>query len=302
MTLTQLKYAVAISESSSMNEAARKLFISQPSLSASIRSLEDELGIKLFNRSSRGIIATPEGEEFIGYARQLTEQYGLIENHYINKEPLQKRFAVSMQHYTFAVEAFIHITREFGLEEYEFSIRETRTAEVIEDVRNFRSELGVLYLNDFNRPILTKIFQENNVVFHDLFDCDIYAYMANTHPLAGEREVSIEQLDEYPCLAFEQGIENSFYLAEEMLSTHHYKQLIRVNDRATILNMMIGLDGYTLCSGIICNELNGSQYTAVRLKESEPMTLGYIVRKDGALSQTALRYIEELSKYESGVI
>lgn len=302
MTLAQLRYAVTVSESNSMNEAARKLFISQPSLSAAIKALEEELGIKIFRRTNKGILVTPEGEEFIGYARQITEQYGLIESHYINKESVRQKFAVSMQHYTFAVEAFMKMTEEYGMDEYEFAVRETRTAEVIEDVKTFRSEIGILYLNDFNRQVLKKLFKENQVEFTELFTCDIYVYMAKNHPLANEETISLKQLEEYPCLAFEQGTENSYFLAEEQLSAEHYKRIIRVNDRATSLNMMVGLNGYTLCSGIICSELNGNEYTAIRLEENHPMTIGYITRMGGNLSTIGRRYIEEISKYENMVI
>ena len=298
MTLTQLKYAITVANANSMNEAARSLFISQPSLSAAMKDLEEEIGIELFRRTNRGISVTPEGEEFIGYARQVVEQYQLIETKYVNKEQVKKKFSVSMQHYTFAVNAFVEMVKQFGMDKYEFAIHETKTYDVITDVKDYKSEIGILYINDFNRQVLTKLFREYNLEFHSLLECRIYVYMWKGHPLAGKKEISLEELEEYPCLSFEQGNYNSFYFAEEVLSTYEYKRLIKANDRATMLNLMVGLNGYTLCSGIICEDLNGSDYCAVKLKSDEVMTIGYLVRKGAGISKLGQKYLEEISKYK----
>ncbi len=298
MTLAQLRYAITVANASSMNEAARNLFISQPSLSAAIKDLEEEIGVELFRRTNRGISVTPEGEEFIGYARQVVEQYQLIETKYVNKEQVKKKFSVSMQHYTFAVNAFVEMVKQFGMDKYEFAVHETKTYDVISDVKNYKSEIGILYINDFNRQVLTKLFHEYNLEFHELLECGIYVYMWKGHPLANQKEIALEELAEYPCLSFEQGNYNSFYFAEEVLSTYDYKQLIKANDRATLLNLMVGLNGYTLCSGIICEDLNGSDYCAIKLKSDEVMTIGYLVRKGVAISKLGQKYIEEISKYK----
>ena len=298
MTLTQLRYAITVANANSMSEAARTLFISQPSLSAAVKELEEETGVELFRRTNRGISLTPEGEEFIGYARQVVEQYELMENKYISKQQTKKKFSVSMQHYAFAVNAFVEMVKQFGMDEYEFAVRETRTYEVIEDVRNVKSEIGILYVNSFNRKVLEKLFHENGLEFHPLLDCHIYVYLWKGHPLAGKDLISLEELAEYPCLAFDQGNNNSFYFAEEVLSTYDYKQLIRGNDRATLLNLMVGLNGYTLCSGIICEDLNGSDYCAVKLDSDEVMTIGYLVRKGSVISPLGRKYIDELARYK----
>ena len=245
MTLTQLRYAITVANSNSLNEAARELFISQPSLSAAIKELEEETGTQLFRRTNRGISVTTEGKEFLGYARQVVEQYELIELKYIAKENTKKKFSVSMQHYTFAVNAFVEMVKQFGMDEYEFAVHETKTYDVIEDVKNFKSEIGILYINDFNKKVLTKLFREYELEFHDLLECKIYVYMWKGHPLAKKKEIALEELDDYPCLSFEQGTYNSFYFAEEVLSTYDYKRLIKANDRATLLNLMVGLNGYT---------------------------------------------------------
>ena len=302
MTLSQLKYAITVADSTSMNEAAGKLFISQPSLSSAIRELETEIGIDIFRRSNRGIVLTAEGVEFIGYARQVVEQYALIEARYISQENVKSKFAVSTQHYSFAVKAFIDLVSQFGMDEYEFAINETKTYEVITDVRDFQSEMGILYENDFNRNVLTKLFSQNHLSFHALMDCHIYVFLWKGHPLAKRKSIALAELSEYPCLSFQQGNNNSFYFAEEVLSTYEYKRLIKANDRATMLNLMIGLNGYTLCSGIICNELNGSEYCTVRLESDEIMTIGYVKRKGIELSPIAKRYLEIIKEYKNNVL
>lgn len=297
MTLTQLQYAITIAGAGSMNEAARTLFLSQPSLSSAMKELEEEIGVRLFLRTNRGIALTPEGEEFIGYARQVVEQYSLMESRYIKKEKIKKKFSVSMQHYTFAVKAFIEMVKQFGMDEYEFAVYETKTYEVIENVKDFKSEIGILYLNAFNEKVLKKIFSEYNLEFHEILKCGIYVYMWKGHPLAKRKEVTLDELDEYPCLSFEQGKNNSFYFAEEVLSAYEYKRLIKANDRATLLNLMVGMNGYTMCSGILCEELNGSDYVAVKLKSEEIMSIGYLMRKGVAISPLGQKYLEELAKY-----
>ena len=301
MTLQQLKYALAIADCGSMNEAAKRLFISQPSLSETMKELETEIGLDIFLRSNRGIVITPEGEEFLGYARQVTEQFGLLQSKYIDKK-VKEKFSVSTQHYTFAVKAFVETVKQIGMEQYEFAVHETTTISVIENVKNFKSEIGVLYENDFNEKVLNKMFKENGLEFVELFSCDTFVYLWSGHPLAKQDVITMEELDEYPCLSFDQGKNNSLYLAEEMKSTYEYKRLIKANDRATLLNLMIGLNAYTLCSGIICEDLNGNDYKAVPLKETEKMRIGYIKRKGAKVSHIGELYIEELKKYKEKVM
>lgn len=298
MTLAQLKYAVCAAGENSLNGAAKKLYISQPSLSNAISALENEIGIKIFNKLKTGITLTVEGEEFIGYARQVLEQYELLDAKYISRKEAKKKFSVSMQHYTFAVNAFIETIQEYGMDTYEFEVYEDTTYAVIENVRNCKSELGVLYLNDFNEKILQKLFDEYGLAFHPLFDCGLYVYMWKNHPLAKQNKISIEELMEYPCLSFAQGGHNSFYFAEEVLSTLPYKKLIKASDRATLLNLMVGINGYTLCSGILCEELNGSDYVAIKLDSEETMTIGYIARKDSRLSHIGASYLSALEKFK----
>ncbi len=301
MTLVQLKYAIAVAGEHSLNEAAKKLYLSQPSLSSAIRSLEREIGLAIFIRSKSGITLTPEGAEFIGYARSVVEQYDILDAKYISGVNLKKKFSVSMQHYTFAVNAFVELVKQYGMDAYEFEIQETKTHEVMDNVKNHRSEIGILYLNDYNHGVLTKLFADTGLAFQPLMECGISVYLWKGHPLAGKSEITMEDLEEYPCLGFSQGEQNSFYFAEEVLSTYPYKRFIRANDRATMLNLMVGLNGFTLCSGILCEELNGADYCAVKLQSDEKMTIGYITRKDAILSPIAEKYLEEISKYKKEI-
>ena len=298
MTLTQLQYVVAIAETKSMNKAANALFVSQPALSGAMKDLEEELQTELFIRTNKGIVITTEGQEFLSYARQMVELGNLVEERFVNKTIARKKFSVSMQHYSFAVEAFIELAKKFSIGEYELAVHETKTHEVIDNVKNYHSELGVIYMNAFNEKVMTKILEENDLEFVPLYYCGISVYLSKNHPLAKNEKITMEELSDYPCLSFEQGEKNSFYFAEEVLSTHAYKQIIKANDRATMLNLMTGLNGYTLCSGIICQDLNGGFYGSVPLDTKDIMTIGYIKRKNIPLSLLGKEYIEILKSYK----
>ena len=301
MTLNQLNYIITIAEFGSINKAAEQLYLSQPSLTGAVQDLERELGITLFHRSGRGVTLTGDGTEFLLYAKQLYGQYESVLEKYGKNGSLKKKFGVSTQHYSFAVKAFVEMAKEFDMSKYEFAIRETRTAEVIRDVSTMKSEIGVLYLCDFNRKSLEKMLRTAGLEFHHLIECQAYVYLWKGHPLAKEESISFRQLEEYPCLAFEQGDNSSFYLAEEILSDNEYPQIIRANDRATMLNLMVGLNGYTLCSGIICEELNGNQFAAVPFRDDEEnrnstMEIGYVVRKNTFLSRMGEIYVQALKR------
>jgi len=302
MTLQQLNYAITISETGSFNKAAKILFVAQPSLTSAIQELEKELGISIFNRGGRGVALTSDGMEFMLYARQVYSQYELMLDKFGSSGNLKKKFGVSTQHYSFAVKAFVEMVKAFDTLEYDFAIRETKTRNVIEDVSTMKSEIGLLYLSDFNRKAIMKLLNVGNLEFNGLIDCDAYVYIWKGHPLAKKGSITFEELKDYPCLSFEQGDEASFYFAEEILSTNEYPRTVKACDRATMLNLMVGLNGYTLCSGIICEELNGTDFTAVPFKadDSNPnsvMEVGYIVRKNTLLSKMGQLYIKEVKEY-----
>ncbi len=302
MTLQQLNYVITISECGSLNKAAEILYVAQPSLTGAVKELEKELGITIFNRSGRGVTLTNDGTEFLLYARQVYTQYKELLEKYGKAGNLKKKFGVSTQHYSFAVKAFVEMVKTFDTSKYEFAIRETKTKEVIDDVSTMRSEIGILYLSDFNRKALLKILSSQQLEFHSIIHCKPYVYLWKGHPLAKQKSITLPELQQYPCLSFEQGESSSFYYAEEILSTCEYPRIIKANDRATMLNLMIGLNGYTLCSGIICEELNGDDYLAVPFEAEDKavddtMEIGYIIRKNTLLSKMGRLYIEEIKKY-----
>lgn len=296
MTLQQLKYAIEIAKCGSMNIAAKKLFITQPSLSNAIRELEEELNISIFQRTNRGISITVEGAEFLGYARQVIEQAELLEKRYFNSRPSAQHFSVSTQHYAFAVNAFVELIKEYGVDEYEFNLRETKTYEIIDDVKNLRSEIGILYLNEFNSKVMNKLFKESNLKFTKLFTAKPHVFISIKNPLSEKKSVTLEDLEEYPYLCFEQGEYNSFHFSEEILSTLSHRKTIRVSDRATLFNLLIGLNGYTISTGILSSDLNGNDIIPVPLEIEEEITVGWISHKNMTLSQLANIYIHKLNE------
>ena len=302
LTIQQLRYAVGIANTGSFNKAAEALFISQPSLTMAVQDLEKQIGITIFNRSNRGVTLTPEGEEFIARANELLNHFKSVVARYDEESQKKKRFAVSTQHYSFAVKSFTNMVKKFNIDDYDFALRETKTKEVIDDVTSLRSEIGIIYLSDFNRKYLTYLLKEHDLVFQKLVVCNAYAYMWKNNPLASKPYVTLEDLSQYPCLSFEQGESGNYYFAEEILSTNEYHRTIKANDRATMLNFMVDLNGYTLCSGIISEEINGSDYVAVPFKDEKgesdrQMEIGYITKKNFMLSTICRIYIREMEDY-----
>lgn len=302
MTLQQLKYIVEISNCGSMREAASRLYVSQPSLSVAVRELEEELGFAIFNRSNKGISLSMSGSEFLGYARQVIEQTELLENRYFGTKPARRLFSVSTQHYSFAVNAFVNLVKEYDASEYEFAIRETKTHEIVEDVKTLRSEIGILYLNVFNEQVLKKLFRENYLRFHLLFEACPHVFVGTNNPLAQKDSVTLADLEPYPCLTFDQGVYNSFYYSEEILSTENHPKNILVSDRATLFNLLLGLQGYTISTGVISSDLNGENITAVPLDVEEKIRVGYITQKNVQLSGMAQRYLQLLESYMGEIL
>lgn len=296
MTLQQLRYIIKIVECGSISEAAKQLFISQPSLSNAVKELETELGIEIFYRTTKGISLSIDGTEFLAYARQVIEQTELLEQRYLGKKPSKQLCSVSTQHYAFAVNAFVNLLLALDVEEYEFTLRETRTYEIIADVKNLRSEIGIIYFSDFNKKVLNKLLKENHLIFNPLFEAGPHVFISSAHPLARKKSVTLEDLDDFPFLAFEQGEYNSFYFSEEILSTAPHKKTIHVSDRATLFNLLIGLNGYTICTGVLSSDLNGDNIVSVPLETEERMLVGWIANEKAHLSTIALDYIAELRR------
>lgn len=297
MTLQQLRYVVTVAETGTITEAANKLYISQPSLTNAIHELEKEMNIVIFNRTNKGISLSKEGDDFLGYARQVLEQASILEERYKENSGGKKQFCVSTQHYSFAVNAFVDLIQEYGQEAYDFSLRETQTYEIIEDVAKMRSEIGILFLNDFNESVIRKILKSHDLVFHPLFVAKPHVFISRNHPLAKKKVVTNQNLENYPYLSFEQGEHNSFYFSEEIFSAAERKKNIRVRDRATLFNLLIGLNGYTVCSGVIDEKLNGKDIIAVPLADEGEMRIGYITHRKGLISRLGFTYLDAIKKY-----
>lgn len=302
MTLQQIKYAITVADKGSMSKAADVLFVTQSALSSAIRDLETETGVTIFLRTAKGVTLTPDGTEFLMYADRVYRQYELLREKYGENGSVKRKFGVSTQHYAFAVKAFVEMVKRFDTLNFDFAIRETKTLEVISDVGSMKSEVGILYKSAFNGKIIDRMLAENGLEFFPLINCQAYVYMWKDHPLAGEKSLSLGQLSAYPCLSFEQGDGVASYFAEEILGDREYPRVIRSSDRATQLNLMVGLNGYTLCSGITCEELNGGEYVTVPFREDEEnqnpvMEIGYICKKYNPLSDIASVYIDEVKKY-----
>lgn len=297
MTFQQLKYVITVAETGTITEAANQLYISQPSLTNAIHELEKEMNLIIFHRTNKGISISREGEEFLGYARQILEQTAILEDKYKRHGGGKKQFCVSTQHYSFAVNAFVDLIKEYGQEEYDFSLRETQTYEIIEDVARMKSEIGLLFLDDFNETAIRKILKSHDLEFCQLFVAKPHVFISRRHPLAQKEMITNQELEAYPYLSFEQGEHNSFYFSEEIFSPSERKKNIRVCDRATLFNLLIGLNGYTVCSGVIDKKLNGEDIIAVPLAEEKEMRIGYITHKKGMLSSLGQSYLEAVGKY-----
>jgi len=298
MTLQQVLYALTIQEYGSMNKAAEKLYIVQPTLTSAIQELENEIGITIFMRTNKGVIVTPEGEEFLNDIRGFYRQYDIVMQKYQGEGNYKRKFGVSTQHYTFSVRAFVDMAKKYDMNQFDFALRETTTKNIIKDVSTLKSEIGILYVSEFNRKAMNKLFNEYAVEFHPLIKCRAFVFLWKDHPLAGKEAISFEDLKDYPCVSFEQGGENEL-LAEEILSENIYPQTLRVTDRSTMLNLVRGLNGYTLCSGIVWGDLNGDGYMVVPYKEDEEnpnsiMEIGYITKKNSILSKMGQEYLDEM--------
>lgn len=299
MNINQMKYVIEVANANSMREAATKLFVSQPALSASIRDLEDELGILIFERTNKGITLTDEGRDFIIYAKKAVGQYQIVEDRYLGKNKDREKFSVSTQHYNFAIKSFTNVIKQFDLEKYDFSIHETRTKEVLEYVRDLRSEVGIVSYSGANEAVIKKLIKEYNLEFTPLIQRETYAYVWKNHKFADRKEISISDLENYPCISFDQSDDSNFYLTEEAMADYDFKKTIKSDDRATTMELMAELGAYSVGSGMLAEEdaiIKG--VISIKLKEEDPLIIGYITRKGSSLSKYGKAYVDELLTYK----
>lgn len=300
MRIQQLEYLEKIVEAGSINEAAKRLFLTQPSLSNAVKELENEMGIQIFQRSSGGISLTAEGREFMTYSKQILDQVNLMNERYKNGQQRKQSFSVSAQHYAFVVHAFVELIKSVNASEYQFTLRETETQNIFNDLAQFKSELGILYTNGFNQKIMQRLFKENNLVFTPLLVAKPHIFVSRYNPLTSKSSVNLSDLEDFPYLSYEQGEVNSFYFSEEILSTLSHKKSIKVSDRATIFNLMVGLNGYTISSGIISSKLNDDKIVAIPLNVDDDITMGWLKHRQVELSPLAERYLTMLKEHIRG--
>ncbi len=299
MNINQLKYVITIANTPSIRDAATKLFVSQPALSSSIHDLEDELGILLFERSNKGVRLTDAGREFLIYAKKVVGQYEILEDRYLAGDKEKERFSVSTQHYNFAITSFANVLKRFSPEKFEFMIHETKTMDVLEHVKEMRSEVGVVSYSGSNYTLIKKLLKEYQLDFVPLMRRETYAYVWKESKLAREKVISLEDLKDYPCVSFDQGDNDHFYLNEEAMGDYDFQKMIRSDDRATTMELIAQLGGYSIGSGMLAEEnaiLRG--LVSIKLKEEDPLIIGYITRKGGTLSKYGLAYIDELATYK----
>ncbi len=293
MTLQQLRYLIAIAEYGSINAAAQNLYASQSNLSTAVKELEQELGITVFTRSNRGVTLTNDGTELLGYARQVIEQADMLERRYADEGPRHLRLAVSTQHYAFSVQAFVNVVEACAGEEYEFVLRERATGDIISDVATFRSEIGIIYTDSFNRRVLSKALEDADIAYFPLFDARVHVFVGEHHPMAGRDLITPADLQDYPRYSFEQGTSNSFYYSEEPLSYLPHPRNIRISDRGTLTNLLTSHNGYTLSTGVLSSEMH-SGIASIPLDVDETMQVGYIMHNERSPSRLLLDYIEQL--------
>lgn len=293
MTLQQLRYLIAVAEYGSINKAAASLYASQSNLSTAIKDLERELGITIFTRNNRGVALTNDGAELVSYARQVIEQVSMIEDRYSPAQQSYARLAISTQHYSFSLQAFMEVADRFAGDEYDFILRETTTANIISDVGAFRSDAGILYLDDFNERVLMKAFSDAHLTFTPLFSARTHVFVSEKHPLANRKMLRLEDLEPYPRYSFEQGPSASLYYAEEPLSYLPHAKNLRITDRGTLTNLLVNHSGYTLSTGVLSEEMH-SGIVSIPLEEEITMTVGYVMHSQRSASPLLLAYLDEL--------
>lgn len=293
MTLQQLRYFIAVAERGSFTATAHDLYTTQSNLSASVSDLERELGIEVFNRTSRGVTLTASGIELLGYARQVLEQVDMLEDRYAQGASRRARLAVSTQHYAFAVQAFLDIVDECAGQDFELTLRETTTRQVIDDVASFRSDVGLLYLSDFNERVISKALSDANLSFTLLYAAPVHVFMSKRHPLAGQAKVSLDDLEPYPCYSFDQGTTNSFYYSEEPLSHLPHRRRVAISDRAALTTLLVSTEGYTLSSGVLVPEMQPG-VASIPVDTKESMRVGVVTNNGRVLDGLPEAYLSRL--------
>ena len=279
MTLQQCIYILEIHNTGSFSEAARKLFVAQSSLSTSVKCLEDELGIKIFERSKNGAVLTVEGAEFVRYAAEMVSKNDFILNRYKNSQRGARLF-VSTQHYDFIADAFCALVMKTADAEYSLSLQEKETYDVIRDVEIAYSDVGIIAIEDQNLDIMNRYLQSKEISFTTIFKVSPHVFIRREHPLSSEPLLHYEMLNNFPYLSYEQGAHKDSWFKEEMISGEFANKRIVISDRATLMNILLKTNAYTVGTGIMPSALNEGKIISVPLESNSLYSVGYITRND----------------------
>jgi len=292
LTIQQCKYILKIAECGSLNEAAKQLFVAQSSLSVSVKSLEQELNIKIFERSGTGIYLTGDGAEFVRYARQIAEQSDLIHNRYASK-PVQQRLYVSTQHYDFVADIFSRMLNEAADGPYRFSLREMKTYDVIRETETAQSDIGILAIKSGDFGIMERYLNKKGLVFVPVLEAHAHVYLRSGHPLTGRSRITAADLKDYPYVSYEQGEHSASFFTEELVIAAADKQ-VEISDRASLMNVLLATDCYTIGTGIMPSKLNQGRIVSIPYESRAFYSIGYILRADIRLSSLVKTFVEML--------
>ena len=295
MKLQQLRYVVKVAECGSITEASRRLFVSQPSITASIRDLENEMGVHIFERTNKGVIVSEEGETFLGYARQVLDQADLLEDKYKGASEQVPHFSVSCQHYSFAVNAFVDVIREFDAARYDFTLREEQTHEIIEDVAHMKSELGILYLSEHNREVIERMLAANELVFEGLFCAAPHIFVCADHPLAGRDPFPPEALEKYPLILLDEGDDYEIQAVFDHYGVHPRIQYTVQQDQ-TILAMVSGGLGISIMEELMLYKC-AYPLASSTLPRRFHRDIGICVKDKNALSHSTQVFIDHARRW-----
>lgn len=300
MTIQQCIYVLEIHNTGSFSEAARRLFVAQSSLSNSVKSLEDELGIKIFERSKNGAVLTVDGAEFVRYASEIVSKNDFIIDRY-KKPKLGSRLFVSTQHYDFIADAFCRLVNENSDDEYSLSLQEKETYAVICDVEIAYSDVGIIAIKDENLDIMNRYLQNKEISFYPIFNVSPHVFLHKNHPLASCGCLTYEMLSSYPYLSYEQGAHKDSWFTEEMISGDFQSKRIVISDRATLMNVLLKTDAYTVGTGIMPSALNEGKILSVPLESNARYSVGYITRNDRRATPLLERFISAIMRFGDSV-
>lgn len=300
MTLLQLNYIMEIYNCGSINKAAQNLFVSQSTISSSIKELEEEINTTIFLRSNRGIEITDEGREFLNYIRPIVEQQKKIQNLYSNKKSLpESRLNISTQRYPFCAKAFVDFLENQTKGKYEFRFKEVGMYQSIEDVSQKQSEVGIVFISSITEKFMARVFNTKEVEFHELRRVPPHVFLRRDHPLANNKSIHVKQLIDYPYVVFIQNDNESLNFSEEVIleGSIHYTKLIYVNDRATVYNVISYSNAFSTGSGILIPGFNDPRVISLPLADdTEEIRIGWIKHKDRELTEEATQFISYLVK------